>query len=199
MSIWVWFLLGAGSWALAVALKVLADVVVQRAIKAELRDWLASILSGVWSSLCELGLAALAFWFWSATFADALVVATGAALAEFLILLPAPVVANWNKKPQSKAKEAAGWNAFFAERAVIFANHLGSRGLVWLGVAGTGGLAAVGSALGLFALIEAMQAYGQAKEWDWLTKRVLWTYLTVLTAVVAIEIGLLVLWSLRAS
>ena len=196
MSIWAWFLLGAATWALAVVLKVLADVVVRRSMTAELRDWLASLLSGVWSSLCELGLAALAFWIWSATFADALVVAVGAALAEFLILLPAPVVANWNKKPQTKAKEAAGWNAFLAERAVIFANHLASRGLVWLAVAGAGGLAAAGSALGLFALIEAIQAYGQAKEWDWLNTRVLWTYLTVLTTVVAIEIALLLFWAI---
>jgi len=199
MSIWAWFLLGAATWALAVVLKVLADVLVRRSMTAELRDWLASLLSGLWSSLCELGLAAFAFWFWSATFADALVVATGAALAEFLILLPAPVVANWNKKPQTKAKETAGWNAFFAERAVIFANHLASRGLVWLGVAGADGFAAIGSALGLFALIETIQAYGQAKEWDWLNKRVLWTYLAALTTAVAIEIVLLLLWSFRSS
>jgi len=191
--------MGAATWALAVVLKVVADVLAQRWMTAELRDWLAALLSGVWSSFCELGLAGFAFWFWSATFADALVVALGAALAEFLILLPAPVVANWDKKPQSKAKEAAGWQAFFAERAVIFANHLGSRGLVWLGIAGSGGLAAVGAALGLFAAIEAIQAYGQAKEWDWLNKRVLWTYLTVLTTVVAIEIVLLIIWSFGAS
>ncbi len=199
MSIWAWFLLGAATWALAVALKVLADVLVRRSMTAELRDWLASLLSGFWSSLCELGLAAFAFWFWSATFADALVVAVGAALAEFLVLLPAPVVANWYKKAQSKAKEAAGWNAFFAERAVIFVNHLMSRGLVWLGIAGAGGLAAVGSALGLFALIETIQAYGQAKDWDWLNKRVLWTYLAVLAAVVAAEVVLLLLWSFQPS
>jgi hypothetical protein len=196
MAIWAWFLLGAGTWALAVVLKVVADLLVQRSLKAELRDWLAALLSGIWSSFCELGLAALAFWIWSATFADALVVATGAAMAEFLVLLPAAISANWNKKGQSKTKEAAGWNAFFSERGVIFANHLASRSLVWLSIGGSGDLAAIASAFGLFALIEAVQAYGEAKEWDWLNKRVLWTYLTVLCAVVAIEIVLLVLWSL---
>jgi hypothetical protein len=105
MSIWGWLLLGAGTWILAVALKVLADFVVQTSTQLELRDWAASILSGAWSSFCELGLAALAFWIWSATFADALVMALGAALAEFLVLLIPAVQANWTKKGQTKAKQ----------------------------------------------------------------------------------------------
>ena len=193
MSIWGWLLLGAGSWAVAVALKVLADVVVQRTAKVALRDWLASLLSGLWSSFCELGLAAFAFWFWSATFADALVMALGAALAEFAVLLIPAISANWNQK-QSKAKEAAGWSAFFAERAVAFASHLAARGLMWLGVGGGGGFKAAASAFALFAVTEGIQAYGQAKEWDWLNRRVLLTFLTFQGACVAVEIVLLILW-----
>lgn len=196
MTIWGWFLLGAGSWALAVALKVLADVIVQRSTKVALKDWLAATLSGVWSSLCELGLAAFAFWFWSANFTDALVLATGAALAEFLILLPAAISANWNKK-QAKTKTSAGWNAFFAERSAAFANHLASRGLMWLGVGGTAGLAAIGSALALFAVSEGTQAYGQAKGWDWLNQRTLAAFLMFQFVVVGLQVGLLIMWSLR--
>jgi hypothetical protein len=193
MSIWGWLLLGAASWALAVALKVVADVVVQRTTKVALRDWAASILSGVWSSLCELGLAALAFWFWSATFADALVMALGAALAEFMVLLIPAISANWNKK-QTKTKEAAGWSAFFAERAVAIASHLSARALMWLGVAGTGGFQAAASAFALFAVTEGIQAYGQAKEWDWLNRRVLLTFLIFQGLCVAAQIALLILW-----
>ena len=196
MAIWQWFLIGAGSWVLAVVLKVVADLVAQRTLTVELRDWLASLLSGLWSALCELGLAALAFWLWSATLADALVVAVGAALAEFLILLPAAISANWGKKGLTKSKEAAGWNAFFTERAVAFASHLASRGLVWLGIGGTAGLKAVGAAFGLFAVTEGIQAYGQAKDWDWLNKRLLWTFLAFQGAVVAVEIVLFAMWSL---
>jgi hypothetical protein len=195
MAIWQWFLIGAGSWVLAVALKVLADVVVQRATTLALRDWLASILSGLWSAICELGLAALAFWIWSATLADALVVAVGAALAEFVILLPAAISANWGKKGLSKSKEAAGWSAFFIERAVAFASHVASRALMWLGVGGAAGLKAAGAAFGLFALTEGIQAYGQAKEWDWLDKRVLWAFLVFQGAIVAVEIVLFIMWS----
>ena len=193
MSIWGWFLLGAGSWVLAVVLKVLADFIVQRTATVELRDWAAAVLSGVWSSICELGLSAFAFWFWSAGFADALVMATGAALAEFVILLPAAISANWNKK-QAKAKEASSWSAFFGERSVAIASHLASRALAWLGVGGAGGLAALASAFGLFAVTEGIQAYGQAKEWDWLNRRILWSYLALQGAIIALEIGLVVWW-----
>lgn len=194
MSIWGWLLLGAGTWGLAVVLKILADYLVQTRTQVALRDWAAAVLSGVWSSTCELGLTTAAFWYWSATFADALVLAVGAALAEFLLLLPAAISANW-KKPTTKAKEAAGWSAFFAERTVAFASHLASRGLLWLGVAGHGGLAAVGSAFGFFALTEAIQAYGQAKAWDWLNPRILGTFLFLQITVVLVQIALLILWS----
>jgi hypothetical protein len=196
MTMWGWFLLGAGSWALAVALKVAADVAVQRTAKVELRDWLAATLSGVWSSVCELGLAAFAFWFWGATFADAVVLALGAALAEFIILFPGALSANWGKK-QPKTKEAAGWNAFYAERGVAAANHLAARGLLWLGVGGSAGLAAAGSALGLFALSEGIQAYGQAKEWDWLNRKILLSFLLFQLVVVGLQVGLLLMWSVR--
>jgi hypothetical protein len=197
MSIWAWFLLGAGTWALAVVLKVLADFVVVRTAKVELPDWLTAVLSGLWSSLCELGLAVGAFLIWNATFADALVLALGAALAEFVILLPAAISANW-RKAQTKAKVSAGWNAFFAERAAAIASHLASRALAWLGVAGAGGLAALGAAFGLFALGETAQAYGQAKDWDYLSPRVFWLSLAFQIAIVAAEIALLVMWSLPA-
>lgn len=194
MTIWGWLLLGAGSWVLAVVLKVLADVIVQRTATVALQDWVASLLSGIWSSVCEIGLAAFAFWYWSATFADALVMALGAGAAEFLILLPAALSTKLDKKKTTKAQERANWNAFFAERTVAFASHLAARALAWLGIGGTGGLAALGSAFGLFATTEAIQAYGQAKEWDWLNNRTLWTFLFFQIALVLAEIALIVLW-----
>lgn len=194
MTFWGWLLLGAGSWAAAVALKVLADFVVQRSMTAALRDWAASVLSGIWSSICELGLSALAFWLWNATFADALVMAVGAALAEFLVLLIPAVSANWGKKAPTKAKQAAGWSAFFIERAVAIASHLASRALVWLGVGGPAGFKAVASAFALFATGEAIQAYAQAKEWDWLNRRVLLTFLAFQGLCIAGQVVLLFLW-----
>jgi hypothetical protein len=191
MSIWGWALLGAGTWVLAVALKVLADFVVQSSTQIALRDWAASVLSGVWSSFCELGLAALAFWIWSASFADALVMAVGAGLAEFLVLLIPALTA---KKAQTKTKQTAGWNAFYSERGSAFASHLASRALLWLGIAGGGGFKAAFSAFALFAAAEGIQAYGQAKEWDWLNNRVLLTFLTFQVVCIVTQIVLLILW-----
>lgn len=194
MTIWGWFLLGAGTWVLAVVLKVLADVVVQRTMTVALKDGVAALLSGLWSSVCEIGLSAFAFWYWSASFADALVMALGAGGAEFLILLPAALSTKLDKKKTAKAAERANWNAFFAERTVAFASHLASRALAWLGVGGPGGAAALGSAFGLFATTEAIQAYGQAKEWDWLNNRTLWTFLFFQMAIVLVEIVLIFMW-----
>ena len=194
MTIWGWLLLGAGSWVLAVVLKVLADVVVQHTATVEFKDWVASLLSGLWSSVCEMGLSVFAFWYWSATFADALVMAMGAGAAEFFILLPAALSTKLDKKKAAKAAERANWNAFFAERTVAFLSHLASRALAWLGVGGNGGLAALGAAFGLFATTEAIQAYGQAKEWDWLNNRTLWTFLFFQLALVLAEVALIVLW-----
>ena len=120
--------------------------------------------------------------------------ALGAGAAEFLILLPAALSTKLDKKKTAKAAERANWNAFFAERTVAFASHLASRALAWLGVGGPGGAAALGSAFGLFATTEAIQAYGQAKEWDWLNNRTLWTFLFFQMAIVLVEIVLIFMW-----
>ncbi|MFM9864644.1 MAG: hypothetical protein ACKVRO_13655 [Micropepsaceae bacterium] len=194
MTIWGWLLLGAGSWVLAVVLKVLADVVVQRLATVAFKDWVAALLSGVWSSVCEIGLSAFAFWYWSATFADALVMATGAGAAEFLILLPAALSTKLDKKKTAKATERSNWTAFLTERTVAFASHIAARALAWLGIGGAGGAAALASAFGLFATTEAIQAYGQAKEWDWLNNRTLWTFLFFQIALVLVEVALIVIW-----
>ncbi len=193
MSIWGWLLIGAGSWVLAIVLKIVADFLVQRSTNIALQDWVAAALSGVWSSICEMGLCALAFWYWHAGFPDALVTAVGAALAEFILLLPAALSAHFGKA-QSKSKDRASWSAFFVERSLVFANHLASRGLLWMGIGGTAGLSAVASAFGLFAASEGVQAYGQAKEWDWLNKRTQWVFFAYLLLIIGTEIALMIAW-----
>ena len=193
MSIWGWLLIGAASWALAIVLKIVADFLVQRSTNIALQDWAAAGLSGIWSSICEMGLCALAFWFWGAVFADALVTALGAALAELIVLLPAALSAHF-AVAQSKAKDRANWSAFFIERSLVLANHLASRGLLWLGIAGPAGLPAVASAFGLFAASEGVQAYGQARDWDWLNKRTQWLFFAFLFAIICTEIALLIVW-----
>jgi hypothetical protein len=65
---------------------------------------------------------------------------------------------------------------------------------MWLGIAGGGGFKAAASAFGLFGATEAIQAYGQAKEWDWLNRRVLLTFLTFQGVCIVTAIVLLLAW-----
>lgn len=193
MTIWGWLLLGAGSWALAIVLKVLADFLVQRNTTFELKDWAAALLSGVWSSMCELGLCAFAFWYWQASFADGLVTAVGAALAEFLMLLPAAIQAHFNKA-KTKKQDQANWRAFFLERSLFITNHIATRALLWLGVMGTAGFAAAASAFGFFAVTEGTQAYGQAREWNWLDPRTQTIFFGFVVSVLIAEAVLIIHW-----
>lgn len=193
MTIWGWLSVGAGSWALAIVLKVLADYLVQRSVSFELRDWVAALLSGIWSSICELGLCAIAFWYWNAGFSDALVTALGAALAEFILLLPPALSAHFGKS-RGKAKDQANWRAFFLERSLFITNHLASRALLWFGIMGAAGMAAVGAAFGFFALTEGTQAYGQAKAWDWLNQRTQMVFFGFIILVLSAELVLVAHW-----
>ncbi len=195
-----WLLTGAAAWAVAVALKIAGDVAFQRGVTVQLRDWVTAVLSGVWSTLCELGLAAIAFMVWPATLWDAGAFALGAASMEMLVLLPAALAGGIEKKtgkrkdPKSPMRVMT-WRNFTIERVIALAGHLGSRVLVWVGVAGTGGIGAVGSAFGLYTLSESLAAYGEAKDWDWLKPRVMWPFLIVQTLIVAGTIWLAIWWS----
>lgn len=201
-----WLLIGAGAWAVAVVLKISGDVAFQRGVKVELRDWVTAVLSGLWSALCELGLAALAFAVWQATFWDAVSFAFGAAAAEFLLLLPAALsgglesetVKKKKKKEPQAPMRVMTWRNFAIERAIALVGHIGSRVLVWVGIAGTGGVGAVAAAFGLQALSEASAAYGEAKGWDWLKPRVMWPFLIFQTLIVGGTIWLAIWWSAAA-
>ena len=164
------------------------------------------MLSGLWSTLCELGLAALAFTLWQATLWDAVAFALGAAVMEMLLLLPAALAGGIeSEKKRSKKKDAKSpmrvmtWRNFTIERVIALGGHLGSRVLVWVGIAGSGGLGALGSAFGLYAVSEALAAYGEAKEWNWLNPRVMWPFLIVQTLIVAGTVWLAIWWSRAAA
>jgi len=195
-----WLLIGAAAWLLGVVLKITGDVVFQRSVTVELRDWVTAVLSGIWSTLCELGIAALAFLVWEATLWDAVAFALGAAAMEFLVLLPAALAGGIDKKTGRKKDPKSSmrvmtWRNFAIERVIALAGHVGSRVLVWVGVAGAGGLGALGSAFGLFAFSEGLAAYGEAKDWNWLNPRVMWPVLILQTLLVAGTVWLAIWWS----
>lgn len=195
-----WLLIGAGAWFIAVALKITGDVLFQRNVTVDFHDWVTGVLSGLWASVIELGIASIAFLLWSATVWDAIGYAFGAAAVEFMLLLPAAfsggVVAD--KKQRKNSKEPAPvmtWRNFAIERFIALVGHIASRVLVWIGVAGTGGIAALAAAVGLYTLSEGLAAYGEAKDWNWLTPRVMWPFLIVQTLIVAATVWLAVWWS----
>jgi hypothetical protein len=193
MSLWYWLLLGAGTWILAVVLKVTADLYVQRTNLPDLRDWAAALLSGIWSSLCELGLFVLAIWLWNAGLVETLVAALGAALAELVALLPAILSARFGKAA-GQARKIPAWRVIALERGLHVANHLFVRTLLWIGIMGTAGPAAVATAFGLFALAETAQAYAQARNWDLLQPRAQTAFLSFLGTVILLQAGLVILW-----
>ena len=193
MTVWHWLLLGAGTWVLAVALKVSADLYVQRSTLPPFPVWAAAPLSGLWSATCELGLFALAIWFWSADWSQSLLAALGAAMAELIALLPAllsPRIA----QAKGKGDKTAPWRALLIERTLIAANHLLSRTLLWTGLAGPAGMKAVVTAFGIFALTETGQAYAQAREWDLSQAGARRVFLSLLLAVNVMLGVFLVLW-----
>ncbi len=194
-----WFLIGAGAWFIAVALKITGDVLFQRQVTVELRDWVTAVLSGLWATVCELGLAAIVFLMWSATVWDAVVYAVGAATVEFMLLLPAAFTGGISDKKRTKDKKSPApvmtWRNFAIERVIALVGHIASRVLVWIGVAGTGGIAALGAAFGLYTLAEGLSAYGEAKDWNWLNPRVMWPFLILQTLIVAGTVWLAIWWS----
>lgn len=194
-----WLLLGAAGWLLAVVLKIVVDVAVQRSTKVELSDWSSALLSGAWSTLCELGVAALAFWYWQATLYDAIAFAVGVALVEFLLLLPAAYASNVGGKKKSKdpSQVPISWRIFGIERGVAFTGHLASRVLVWIGLAGAGGIEFAGAAFGLYFISEALAAYGEARDWNWLSPRVMWPILIFQTLIVVATATLAVWWFVK--
>lgn len=193
MTLWNWFLVGAASWVLALILKVLADVLVQRSSIAEFKDWTAAGLSGLWSATCELGLFALALWIWSATLSQCMVAAVGAGTAEVLMLLPSAVSARGKGQPTKRAN-LAGWKAFLVERGLLLANHVLARALLWVAMMGSGGFRAAASVFALFALTEATLAFGQAKAWDWLDRRTQVGFFAFIGAVLVTQAVLIVYW-----
>jgi hypothetical protein len=200
MMLLSWFLLGAGAWFISVALKIGGDVAFQRNTTIDFHDWVTAVLSGLWSALCELGLAAIAFAIWRAGLWDAVAFAVGAAASEFLLLLPLAISGGLETetKRRKDAKTPAKpmtWRNFTIERVLALVGHVGSRLLLWVGVGGGGGLLASMSAFGLHALAEASAAYGEAKDWDWLKPRVMWPFFIFQTLIVVGTIWLAVWWS----
>lgn len=169
MDLLLWFAAGAAAWGVAVGLKVLTSGLLHLATDG-LPDLVYSLVQGLNSAVCELGLAALVMALMLPAGDGTRVVAFGlgaAVLEAGLVLLAAR--ADHRSDPQ--AEGGAGGAVWFAlERTAAALGHVGSRGLVWLAVRGPLWPALV--ALGTFAAVDGAASLGIRREWDWESRSV---------------------------
>ncbi|MCG8402643.1 MAG: hypothetical protein MJA84_13800 [Firmicutes bacterium] len=166
-----WFLLGAVTWAVSVGVKIVLSGLVDIEVKERLSAKHNAALQGLLSAVTELGAAAFVFLFVLPEGKLAYVIAfgAGAGIIEAAILL---IVALLTKKETESAKKLPWYQqwTFFIERFGAFLGHVGSRGLIWLGVHGPVYsiiLAVIG-----FASVDGVAVYGTYQKWDWLQPKI---------------------------
>jgi len=172
------FLLGAMAWVLAIALKRALSPASQKITHNILAQ---SGLRGAISAMSELGIAAAIFvaplsWSLSKIY----MFGVGAAAAEFALLM------QWR---QHRRKAAKSWSEplrfraqFGVERLCASLVHIGTRGLSFLAVSDHN-LVAAAIALGSFALVDGVAAFGKLRGWSWTVPRTAYTYYLFVAAI----------------
>jgi hypothetical protein len=171
---WYLILFGAVTWGIAVALKKPLAVQLNKWLKNSSRTYV-SASQGLLSAVLELGCAALYLWrMKGADIYSVLGFGVGAGAAEVVYVL---VVGSLAKRDQERE---AAWAAAARESLCVryqvpierfFATigHVGSRGLVYVGlhVAIPGGLILLLGALVFFTVVDGVATYGHLCRWDW--------------------------------
>lgn len=170
---WFWMGLGALAWVVGLLIKILFAglaylYVPQKWVK------LNAAVSGLLSSLTELGVAAIIFHLYrprASALVTILAFGFAAGCAEILFVLGTMY---FEKVPEEKID---GWikgarasfcvrHVLLIERLTALMGHVGARGLVCLSLfSETYEIATI--ALLSFALTDGLAAYGNLKEWDW--------------------------------
>lgn len=171
-----WIAIGAGVWAVSVALKILLGTPVHRAISRP--RWgpkTRAMLWGGWSSFCELGAIALVFLVISmpASIGDVIGVGVGAGSIEIVVLVaPALValIATKGRIADPKLEPPGDWFARWGgvfERISTSVGHVTTRGLVWVGLQSLSLAPAAAFAFVTFTLVDGVATYGTAAGWNW--------------------------------
>jgi len=169
-------ILGAGIWAVSVAVKRLAGVPLDRQLrKRNTRSEIAAGFHGAFSAICELGLAAIFLRTWNdSRFVDVLAFGAGAGCTEALYVLCLAFTAAKNRTDELAWINGATqslWVRYTVplERLLAAIGHTGSRGLVWLGLqlSGYQGVILVALAMTTFTMVDGVAAYGLQKKWNW--------------------------------
>ncbi len=172
-SIAWWFLLGAVTWAVSVGIKIafsgLLELWILGAYK-HVSKKLYALLQGLLSAFTELGATALVFIYILSEGGLLHVVAfgAGAGVVEALILLGVALFSK--EKNEAKLLWYQNWT-FVIERFGALLGHIGSRGLVWLGISGP--LYPLALAIIGFTAVDGVATYGVYKKWDWMEPK-LW-------------------------
>jgi len=175
----VWSLAGALTWALSVAVKIVAAGGVHALTDTRVLDSVYATLQGVVSAVSELGAAALAFTVVLSEGSVGSVVAFGlgaGALEAGLLLRAAQVQTDADETSTEAASRVDGIqrHSFVVERVAALMGHVGARGLIWVGVHGPVWPVAV--AVVTFAAVDGMASYGHRREWDWTAPTVWWRF-----------------------
>jgi hypothetical protein len=172
---WVHFFWGAGTWGIAVAIKRTLARWLNRALDQKAGQIFHAASQGLLSSLLELGAAALYLWrLDSADLFTVLAFGAGAGSAEVVYVLAAGSLAK--PDPQKEVAWARNaWNSFCVryqvpiERLFAVIGHIGSRGLVYVGLHGSAAEAILWLSVALlfFTAVDGVATYGHVRNWDW--------------------------------
>ncbi|MBL8986294.1 MAG: hypothetical protein JNJ80_08490 [Gemmatimonadetes bacterium] len=181
VSSWTWIVLGAGAWGGGVLLKTLLGGPVGAACQAlRPRQSFRSVWWGVWSAVCELGVAALVFAVVTPfpTLGEAIGFGVGAGSLEAFYVLYLAIRATGadglvDASGRAVAAAPAGpvdrfqeWSGVL-ERFLASVGHLASRGLVWAGMQAAVLVPGLAFAVATFAAIDGVAFHGSVAKWDW--------------------------------
>jgi hypothetical protein len=154
-------------------------------------DSVYAALQGVVSAVSELGAAALAFAVVLPVGGVGAVVAfgVGAGTLEAALLFAAARVqtgADEAPTPAAPGVEGVQRHGFVVERVAALLGHVGSRGLIWVGVHGPAWPLAF--ALATFAAVDGVASYGHRREWNWMAPAVWWRFNAFTLGVALVEL-----------
>lgn len=178
--------LGALSWATAVLVKFAGfRLGTERLAAAGWSSPALGLTQGLLSSVCELGSAALFFWFGRLhyTLAVALGFGAGAAMIEAIVVLLIDPMRGTSSGPHLEEERVLLrrdhphllWISILVERAEATAMHVLSRILMILTVSG-GSYAPAGVAVAGFAAVDGLAYYALRERWKWSEAKVLWRF-----------------------
>lgn len=191
--------IGAVAWVAALSMKTLASGFINRLSKSRDLKKTLSILQGLLSSFTELGIPAICFipFFQSIPLVDVVAFGVGASSIEALFTFFSGIVSEICKPDHSaqavwvsRARQSLCVQyMIFLERFGALLGHVGSRGLVYLGLANQAPCLIV-IAFITFSLTDGVAAYGIFNQWDWFNPRVCRSFHLFLLGVSFFEIGL---------